>query len=278
MLNGRIIDTKDFSWDAAANISANKSKIIELTPEVAEYNLLKSGALLDAIKIVAAAGGGYGDIYGKKFLRQEGKIVVDGSGLPLFTDEQELIGNQNPDFMAGLSNTFNYKGFTLNFLVDGRFGGYMYSGTASLLRQFGVSSATVTNGKREDFIVPNSVVLNANGGYEANTIAVSPENYWNRVTGEVSNLGLPELFTYDATNIRLRYVTIGYQFDKKFLAKTPFTQLGVSVSCNNVWMIYSKMPDIDPESVLGTNTNAIGLELASIPTNRTFTFNINLAF
>jgi TonB-linked SusC/RagA family outer membrane protein len=279
MINGRIIDTKDFTWSATANLSANKNKIIALTDDVTEYNLLKTGALLDAIKIVAATGGGYGDIYGKKFLRENGKIVVDGSGLPLFTEEQEYIGNQNPDLMAGLSNSFTYKGFTLNFLIDGRFGGYMYSGTASLLHQFGVAAETVVNGKRENFIVPNSVVQLEDGSYADNTIAVNPENYWNRVIeGGSPNLGLPEVFTYDATNVRLRYLSLGYQFDRKMLKKTPFTHLGVSIACNNVWMIYSKMPGIDPESVLGTNTNAIGLELASIPTNRTFTFNINLAF
>ncbi|MDR0864144.1 MAG: SusC/RagA family TonB-linked outer membrane protein [Candidatus Symbiothrix sp.] len=281
MINGSIIDTKDFKWYATANLSANKSKIIELSPEVTEYSLLNPGITtgLDAIKIVAMTKGGYGDIYGRKFLRtQEGQLIVDESGLPLFTANQEYIGNQNPDFMAGLTNTFTYKGFNLSFLIDGRFGGYMYSGTSSLLHQFGVAAETVVNGKREDFVVPNSVVEVANGVYQANTKAVNPENYWTRVTGEVSNLGLPELFTYDATNIRLRYVSLGYNFDKKMLKKTPFTQLGVSFNCNNAWMIYSKMPGMDPESVLGTNTNAIGLELASIPTNRTFTFNINVGF
>jgi hypothetical protein len=152
----------------------------------------------------------------------------------------------------------------------------MYSGTTSLLHQFGVAKETVVNGKREDFVIPNSVVKNADGSYTANTTAVSPENYWNRVS--IGNLGLPELYTYDATNVRLRHIALGYQFNKKALQKTPFTQLGLSVSCNNAWMIYSNVPGIDPESVLGTNTNATGLELASTPTLRTFTFNINIGF
>ncbi|MDR0412830.1 MAG: SusC/RagA family TonB-linked outer membrane protein [Dysgonamonadaceae bacterium] len=283
MLNGRIIETKDFNWSATANISANKSKIIALTPEVTEYNLLRrndgqqgGSVQLETIQIVAKTNGGYGDIYGKKYLRNEaGQIIVDGSGLPLFTEENELIGNQNPDFLAGLSQSLNYKGFNLNFMIDGRFGGYLYSGTSSLLHQFGVAAKTVVNGKREDFVIPNTVHQDGS----ANTTAVSHENYWTRIIeGGGANLGLPEVFTYDATNIRLRYLSLGYEFDKKVLKKTPITRLGLSVTCNNVWMIYSKTPKIDPESVLGTDTNAIGLELASIPTNRTFTFNVNIAF
>jgi hypothetical protein len=260
-------------------MSANKSKIIELTNDVTKYSLLAENQRLDALEIVATTGGGYGEMFGKKFLRNdEGKIIVDGSGLPLFTAGNEYLGNQSPDFMLGMTNHFSYKGVTLDFLIDGRFGGKIYSGTNSLLHQFGVAAETVVNGKREKFIVPNSVVKLENGSYAENDKAVDPEDYWTRVTGEVSNLGLPELFTYDATNVRLRQLALGYQFNKQALKKTPFTRLGVSVSCNNVWMIYSKLPGIDPESVLGTNTNATGLELASIPTNRSFTFNINIGF
>ena len=57
------------------------------------------------------------------------------------------------------------------------------------------------------------------------------------------------MFTYDATNIRLRNITLGYTFNKNLLKKTPFQKLRLSATCNNVWMIVSHLPGIDPESV-----------------------------
>jgi hypothetical protein len=274
MLTGRIIENPNgFNWWASANFSSNKSKIVELADGITEYTLTKHAN--EAVTIVAIAGGGYGDIYGYKFKRDEqGRIMVDDSGLPLKTDKREYIGNQQPDWMFGFTNNFEYKGFTLGLGIDGRVGGYIFSGTSSLLHQFGNAAGTVENG-RADFVVPNSVVATTG---DWNTVAVSPQNYWTRVTGEVSNVGLAELFAYDASNIRLRNLSLGYQFNAKQLKGLPIQKLGLSFSFNNLWMIYYNLPGIDPESVLGTNTNAAGFELGSSPTTRTYTFNINISF
>ncbi len=89
---------------------------------------------------------------------------------------------------------------------------------------------------------------------------------------------MPEVFTYDATNIRLRNITLGYTFNKNLLKKTPFQKLRLSATCNNVWMIVSHLPGIDPESVAATNTNAVGFENGGAPTNRSYTFNLTVGF
>ena len=92
------------------------------------------------------------------------------------------------------------------------------------------------------------------------------------------NLGIGEANLYSATNIRLRNLALNYSFNKKQLEKTPFQQLKLGVSCNNVWMIYSDMNGVDPESVFATATNATGFENAGSPTSRTFLFNVTLGF
>ena len=89
---------------------------------------------------------------------------------------------------------------------------------------------------------------------------------------------MPEVFTYDATNIRLRNITLGYTFNKNLLKKTPFQKLRLSATCNNVWMIVSHLPGIDPESVAATNTNAVGFENGGAPTNRSYTFILTVGF
>lgn len=91
------------------------------------------------------------------------------------------------------------------------------------------------------------------------------------------NLGVGEAFLYDATNIRLRNITLGYTFKKQMLASW-IQRLNLSVSANNVWMIKSDIPGIDPESVATTNTNATGIELGGAPTSRSFTFNVTIGF
>ncbi len=272
-LNGAILQTASgFNWDAQAHFSLNRSKILELAEGVSVYDI----KTVDALQIAATEGGKYGDIYGQRFVRHDGQIVVGEDGLPLITTERELIGNQNPDWMLGFTNNLSYKGFDLSFLIDFRIGGEIYSATTSSLYTNGNAAGTVVNGDRADFVVPNSIMLK-NGEYVTNDVVVTPQRYWERLA-EGRNYSLPEVFTYDATNIRLRNITLGYTFSKNLLKKTPFQKLRLSATCNNVWMIVSHLPGIDPESVAATNTNAVGFENGGAPTNRSYTFNLTVGF
>lgn len=279
-LNGAILDNpKGLSWNATAQFSLNRNKIIDLYPGVTLYDI----KTLDAIQIVAVQGSYYGDIYGQTFQRVEdrnspyyGQQIVGEDGLPLITTDKSKVGNQSPDWMLGLTNNFAYKGFNLSFLIDFRIGGDLYSATASNLYSRGNAAGTVVNGGRESFVVPNSVVQTPDG-YKENTVAVTPQNYWERI-GSTGNYGLPEMYTYDATNIRLRNITLGYDFNRTMLSKTPFQRLRLSATCNNVWMIHYNLPGIDPESVSATNTNATGFENGAAPTSRSFTFNVTVGF
>ena len=279
-LNGLILDNpKGLSWNSTAQFSLNRNKIIDLYPGVTLYDI----KTLDAIQIVAVQGSYYGDIYGQTFQRVEdkndpnyGKIIVGEDGLPLITTGKSKVGNQSPDWMLGWTNSFSYKGFNLSFLVDFRIGGDLYSATASNLYTRGNAAGTVVTGERQDFIVPNSVVQTPNG-YTENKVPVTHQNYWERI-GSTGNYGLPEMYTYDATNIRLRNITLGYDFNKAMLKNTPFQRLRLSATCNNVWMIHYNLPGIDPESVSATNTNATGFENGAAPTSRSFTFNVTVGF
>lgn len=148
-LNGAIFQSPDvqgFNWNATAQFSLNRNKIIDLYPGVTLYDI----KTLDAIQIVAAQGSYYGDIYGQTFLRvtdkdspHYGKVIVGDDGLPLISAEKSKVGNQSPDWMLGLTNSFSYKGFNLSFLVDFRIGGDIYSATASNLFVRGNAAGTV---------------------------------------------------------------------------------------------------------------------------------------
>jgi len=281
MLNARVIDNPSgLSWDLGANFSKNKNTVNEIAPGVALYSL----GGFDDVQVYAAAGQKYGEIWGTAFQRVTdpnspafGKMIVSASGYPLATANKVRLGNQQPDAMLGVTNTFYYKNLSLGFQVDGRFGGKMFSGTLSGLQRSGAAAETVVNGRRDDIIVDGVIYNDATKTYDANTVAVRPEQYFaNALNG--TNVGIVENNLYDASNIRLRNLNINYNLPTKFLSKTLVQKATVGFSCTNVWLISSHMKGLDPEAVYATNTNAIGFEAGSAPTSRTFLFNLSVSF
>lgn len=278
MIYAKPIETKDFSWDTQVNFSKNNNKIIDLGEGIDKYEL--GGAA--ELKVYAVAGGNYGEIWGTKFLRVTdesspyyGKLLLNEAGLPQ-AGEIGKIGEQQADCMLGWNNTFRYKNFSLGFQIDGRIGGDIYSFTNYSLQISGRAACTAPGGKREDFVV-DGVISDGNGGYTVNTVKVSQQQYWSTAIG-TGNTGIGEANIYDATNIRLRNISLNYSFPKSMLAKTCFQQVKMGVSVNNVWMIYSDMNGLDPESVFVSNTNATGFENGASPTSRTYLFNVTLGF
>lgn len=280
MVNARPLELKNgLTWDMMVNLSTNKNKIIELHPKVSQFDL----ANYDNITITAKEGGYYGEIWGTTFLRVEdensehyGKLLLTQDGLPQMNSTKQNLGNQQSDLLMGITNTLSYKGITFSFLIDARFGGKMYSGTHFITQARGTSDVTAPGGVREDMIL-DGVYKNADGGYTVNTDKkITTQQYWQSVA--VGNTGITEANVYDASNVRLRNISLSYDFPRKMLSKTPFQQLRVGVSCNNVWMIKSHMNGLDPESVFGTRTNATGFEMGSNPTSRSYIFNVTLGF
>ena len=288
MVTADIIRSESLKWNAQLNLSHNENRIIKLydgggiESPVTEYNL----GTYDNLKILAREGGKYGEIWGSSYKRVEdktsdlyGKIITDENGLPIAGDEKKL-GDQQPDLLAGLTNSFSFAGFDLSFLIDARFGGKMFSGTNHALQAGGAAAATVVNGARDKFVVDGAIESEVAGKtvYTKNTTEVTPQDYWGAIVGRSGNLGINEANIYDATSVRLRNIALSYTLPKSLLKNTPITKAKLGISCNNVWMIKSYMNGIDPESVFATGSNATGYEFASSPTTRSFLFNITLGF
>lgn len=268
------------SWDMMLNYSFNRNTIEDLAEGVDQYQI----GGFDDLRILAEVGGRYGEIYGTSFKRVTdesspffGKKIVSANGLPEHNAERTKLGNQQPKAIMGMTNTFTYKGLSLSFLVDGRFGGEIFSGTNLAMQLAGTSNVTVENGERPEMIV-DAVIADGSGGFKPNDQSITAEQYWTTVAAGGGNMGIVEANIYDATNIRLRTVQLGYELPKKLLANSPLTRTKLSVSANNVWMIKSNLNGVDPESVFATGTNAVGFENAAPPTSRTFLFNITLGF
>ena len=281
-VDARILtNPSSLNWNISANYSTNDNIVNSLYPGVTQYQL----GGYDHIQVLAVAGQKYGEIFGTQIRRVTdnkdpdfGKWLLDNNGLPKKADGANVdLGNQQAKALLGLTNSFSYKGFGLSILLDGRFGGKMFSGTLDNMQQNGTAAITVTNGNRDSMMVKGVVLDPTTNKYVQNTNKVSAQQYWAAIAS-IDNEGITEANLYDASNIRIRNIQLSYNLPHKFLAKSFIQRAGISVTCNNVWLISSHMHGLDPDSVYATGTNATGFENGSAPTARTFFVNLTLGF
>ncbi|TVQ08300.1 MAG: SusC/RagA family TonB-linked outer membrane protein [Bacteroidetes bacterium] len=279
--NARIFDNPNgFSWSTQFNYSTNKNTVESLAEDVLLYEL----GGFDNLFVFAEQGAMYGEIYGTGYLRVEdegsahfGQIIVDANGYPRMDPERKKLGNQQPKALMGITNTFAYKGLSMSFLVDGRFGGEIFSVTNQVMQVMGTAKATTPGGNRDDLIVEGVFYDAENDTYIVNNTVITQQEYWNTVAG-LGNLGITEANIYDATNIRLRYINLSYSLPRSLLVNTPVQAVRLGATVNNVWLIQSHLNGVDPESVFATGTNALGFENAAPPTTRSFLFNLSVSF
>lgn len=283
VLGGKIIQNFEggFNWDMTVNYSTNRNTIVSLAPDldITKYGL----GGFDNVKIYAEQGKRYGEIYGGTFKRVKdenspfyNQLVLSANGLPQIGEQEAYLGNQQPDMLLGVTNSFTYKNFNLSFLIDGRFGGKIFSGTLLAMQRAGTAAETVVNGERQEFVV-EGVLEDGKGGYKANNVKVTPQQYWVNGIG-INNLGITEANMYDASNIRVRNIQLNYNFPASMFASTFIQRARLGVSVNNALMLSSHMKGIDPESVYATGSNAVGFEYASPPTSRVFFINLSVGF
>ncbi|MCB0472663.1 MAG: SusC/RagA family TonB-linked outer membrane protein, partial [Flavobacteriaceae bacterium] len=265
LIGGVPVQTEDFSWDIALNMSHNKNKLVSLIEGLdnTPLNTTNSGN----VAIQADVNGGIGDIYGTVWATNEaGQKLVNAEGFPVAGDKVKL-GNAQPDWLAGVTNTLNYKNLSLRFLIDGRFGGKIYSATSSALDGSGASSRTLQY--RDGGVVVDAI----NTGTDAqNTVNITAQQYWGAYSGIAEN------YVYDQTNIRLREFALSYRLPSSLSQKFGASSASVGVIGRNLFFLYKKADDIDPEVTIGTALSAQGISIYNVPTVRSLGFNITLKF
>lgn len=278
VLSGKPVTGKNFTWNVGLNYAVNTNKVISLYEGVSQLYLGSSTSVRTATPLIKE-GGSYGDLYGYKWKTLNGKYVVDANGVPVKTDEIQRLGNYNPKFSAGFSNSFSYKNWTLSVLVDGKFGGIITSGTAAQTAYAGTSSVT------ENFRDAGSWTVNALTPEGApNTVAINAEKFWQTVAQGDYSWG--EFFSYHATNVRVRELTFGYSFGHlpgfiksarlSFVARNLFFIYRGNAILNIPGIGKRKM-DFDPEVSFG-NSNYQGIEYYNLPSTRNIGLNLKLSF
>lgn len=304
-LYGTPIKTSDFEWKTNINFSTYESEVLDLFGD-AENILINSffGVSLNATK-----GEAYGTLRGTDYVYLDGQRVVGDNGNYLkTTSRQEILGDINPDWKAGISNMFSYKNFDLSFLIDIQEGGSVFTGDLYFGMATGLYPETAglnelgaplrdplsTGGTGTSGLIPN---YNSDGdvvGYSSASDnsggvilpGVQADGTKNDVRADFTTYQNPygrygnapdAQFVYDASYIKLREVTFSYNFTKKMLSKLPFTNAKLSVTGRNLWIISKDLPYADPEQSFGAG-NVQGFQIGAYPSVREYGFNVKLDF
>lgn len=261
---------KDFRWQSNFTLSHNKNKIIELVkdyihPETGEpinKDRLDVGGLGKA-RFILKTGGSLGDLYTQSDLKRDdnGMVEISPAGTLVTVNNRPDIklGSVFPKCNLAWNNQFSWKGFNVSALVTARIGGIVYSATAAAMDQYGVSES--------------SAVARDNGGVLVNGRNRVDAQTWFTAIGSQS--GLPQYYTYSATNIRLQEAAIGYTLPRKWLHDVCDIQL--SVVGRNLCMIYNKAP-FDPEAVATTGNYYQGIDFFMLPSTRNVGLNVKINF
>ena len=256
----------NFRWDSNFTLSHNKNKIKELvrdyvhpeTGELINKDRLDVGGLGKA-RFILKEGGTLGDLYTQSDLKRDDNGMVDIDPTGIVAIENNLpdikLGSVFPKANLAWSNHFSWKGISLSALFTARIGGIVYSA----MDQYGVSE--------------RSALARDNGGVLVNNrTLVDAQNYYTTIGSES---GLPQYYTYNATNVRLQEASIGYLIPRKWLGNV--CDIQVSVIGRNLWMIYNKAP-FDPESVATTDNYYQGIDYFMLPSTRNIGFNVKINF
>ncbi|MEO5998294.1 MAG: SusC/RagA family TonB-linked outer membrane protein [Chitinophagaceae bacterium] len=278
-LGGTPVKSRDFTWDIDLNFSLNRNKVIKLSDNLKTIYLDYFSS--NTVTTQVTEGGAYGDIYSNYWLQNtKGEYLVNSNGLPSTSDKAgnlgKVIGNFNPREMIGMTNTFNYKQFSLRLLLDGRIGGEVVSGVDMDLVFDG--GPAVTEKYRQGGWNLNGV--DATGSKVTST--VSAQDFWQWVSSK--RYGVGEFFSYDATNIRVREVALGYGIPLS--GKLFIKSARVSLVARNLLFLYRGSSKLDIPG-LGTRKmwfdpdmtgGGVQGQFGYLPSTRAIGINLNVNF
>ncbi|MEQ8575552.1 MAG: SusC/RagA family TonB-linked outer membrane protein, partial [Fulvivirga sp.] len=280
LITGTPVKVSDFSWDVEVNFTQYESLVKELAPGTDRIFL--AGFTSASSNVIA--GKPYGAIYGNAFQRDdEGRLVIGPNGWPNVDPAGDrYLGDPNPDWIAGIRNTFSYKGFSLSALLDIRQGGAVWNGTGGIMHTFGTSKKSGDEREIRGYVFDGVLADEDGNPTEAiNNIPVDFANPASPVTTNKWNRygfgGLVEENMEDGSWIRLRQLTLSYQIPSSILEKLKISRASFSVQGRNLWL-KTEYTGIDPETNLTGASNGIGLDYFNMPNTKSYGATLNVTF
>tara|TARA_B110000438_G_scaffold91668_1_gene91223 strand:- start:539 stop:3646 length:3108 start_codon:yes stop_codon:yes gene_type:complete len=272
LIKGEIMRTDDFAWNASINFTDNTSKVVATNDTGGNISLQEPRSR--NIRVTHIVGEKFGALYGSSFERDaSGSIIhemVNGIPIPK-VGARKILGFGVAPTQLGIGSSFRYKDFNASFLIEGKSGGQVYSGSNAYLKRNGHHKITVPAGGREAGFVPTGVM--ADGSTITTSIpAAQQEDYWRR------SYLIAEQDVVDSDYMRLRQMSIGYNIPSEKLKGTSISSASISLIGRNLFFLSNSVDNVDPESAYNAGGGSAGLEYFALPVPRTVGLNINLKF
>ncbi|MGB2128882.1 MAG: SusC/RagA family TonB-linked outer membrane protein [Flavicella sp.] len=279
-LNGDVLKSGDFNWNVVVNWAKNENLVVDL---YGDQENLQLSSFQGGISVNATVGQPYGSLRGTGFQYHEnGQRIVSSSGYYVAQADQ-VIGDMNPDWTGGITNTLSYKDLSLSFLIDIQKGGDVFSldtyyGQGTGLPYYTIGTNDLGNPVRNTLANGGGIVLD--GVYEdgtPNTTRVRADFYGGAYYWGNSSRNPKALNVYDASFVKLRELSLNYDLPINKWTNGAISGGSLSLIGRNLWIIHKNVPFADPESGLGAG-NSQGYLSGSFPTLRTIGLNLNLEF
>ncbi len=269
LINGTPAKTSNFSWEVSLNMAYNDNKVLDIAPGFTSLALPGASPRTYNAYIYHYVGQPFGMIAGNQMKRDaKGNIVYNNAnGIPIQSTIMPL-GRGVPPLTSGLNNSFSYKAFSFGFLIDGRFGSKLYTSANAYGTYYGLDKRTVENNVRQTGVTVTGV--DQNGAPFSKVVPA--QDYYQGIAFNIT-----DQFVYDASFVKLRQVILGYSLPASILSQTPVQSVSLSLVSRNLFLLYSKVPNVDPESNYN-NSNAQGLENFGVPTTRSYGLNLLVRF
>src|SRR5688572_3918063 len=261
-LNGTPVRSNDFSWDVSLVFSTNKNRVVSLNEGLTEIVVgSQFGYAGSTASVKYVPGYAVGNIYGTSHQRYYGTktddgvtvekdlpVVIGSNGFPVRDVTQRLLGNSQPDWIGGLTNTLTYKDFTLSFLWETQQGFERYNQLGNFMSAFGIATYTEN---RNDIIVFDGVLADGTPNTKPVWLGqgTGPDgvNYGSAGYYRAVHRGITENFVEDASWIRLRNLSIAYNIPAAILKKSVIKNAGITFTGNNL-LLFTDYTGFDPES------------------------------
>ncbi len=295
-LSANPVRSRNFNWDVNVNFSRNRNKVISLREGLTEIVMGSHfGYVGSTVTMKYVPGSAVGNLYGSSLLRYYGdktddkntldkdlplQIAATGTnaGFPIYDPTQRILGNSQPKWIGGISNSFTYKNFNLSFLFDTQQGQFRYNQLENFMAAFGIADYTEN---RNETIVFNGVLPDGQPNTQQVWLgqAVGPDGR-NYGAGYYRNIyrRASENFVHDASWVRLRNLSFTYNFSRSLLEKTFVQGASISLTGNNLWLI-TNYNGFDPEtSSFNAGSNMDGFSGFTYPATRSYIMTLNLNF
>ena len=271
LLKGEIMRTDDFAWEASVNYTNNTSEVVATNDTGGNISMDEPRSR--NLRVTHIVGQKYGALFGSSYVRDaNGSIIhemVNGIPIPKI-GARKILGFGVAPTSIGFGSSFRYKDFNASFLIEGKSGGQIYSGTNAFLIRNGHHKKTVPAGGREAGFTPTGVMEDGSS-ITTSIPAAQQEDYYRRT------YSIAEEAIQDSDYMRLRQLSIGYNIPSDKLKGTAIEKASISLIGRNLFFLSNSTDNIDPESAYNSG-NSAGLEWFGLAVPRTIGLNINLKF